>query len=244
MTPNELFWDESKINIERMSQDKELKEAVDIVNHRLGEHRWVYNFSWLGRPIIQTPTDVFALQEMVWEVKPDFIIETGIAHGGSLILSASLLELLGGDGQVLGIDIDIREHNRLEIENHPLSKRITMIEGSSIDPFIIKQVYEQTKDRKKVLVLLDSYHTHEHVLAEMNAYSNLVTKGSYLVVYDTCVETLSNTLNTDRPWGKGNSPYTAVQEFLKQHDEFEIDSSYEKKYVITNSPSGRLKKVK
>ncbi|MBE6033256.1 MAG: cephalosporin hydroxylase [Clostridiales bacterium] len=227
-----------------MSKDKELEKALDLFNDRLGIHKWVYNFSWLGRPIIQTPTDVFALQEMVWEVKPDLIIETGIAHGGSLILASSLLELLGGDRKVIGIDIDIRQHNRIEIERHPMYKRITMLEGSSTDKKIVEQVYNLAEDRQKILVLLDSCHTHEHVLAEMQSYSKLVSKDSYLVVYDTCVETLNDEFNLDRPWGKGNSPYTAVQEFLKTHDEFKIDLSYEKKYVITNAPSGRLRRIK
>ncbi len=209
----------------------------------------VYNFSWLGRPIIQTPNDIMALQEIIWDVKPDMIIETGIAHGGSLIFSASMLTLLEAcgeieNGKVLGIDIDIREHNKKAIEEHPMSKKITMFEGSSIDEKMISKVHEFAKQGKKILVCLDSNHTHEHVLSELNAYANLVSISSYCCVFDTLVEDMPSEFSNDRPWDVGNNPKTAVWEFLKNNDDFEIDHSIENKILITVAPDGYLKRVK
>jgi len=209
----------------------------------------VYNYSWLGRPIIQTPSDILAFQEIVWEVKPDMIIETGIAHGGSLMLSASMLALLEvceeiEEGKVLGIDIDIRKHNRKKIENHPLSKKITMIEGSSIDPEIIQQVHDFAKQGKRILVCLDSNHTHEHVFNELNAYASLVSIGSYCIVFDTLVEDMPSEFSNDRPWDKGNNPKTAVWEFMKKNDSFVIDKNIEHKTLVTVAPDGYLKRIK
>lgn len=206
--------------------------------------KYSYNFTWLGRPIIQYPQDIIAIQEIIWIVKPDLIIETGIAHGGSLIFSASILELIGAEGRVLGIDIDIREHNRVEIEKHPMNKRIIMIEGSSIDEKIAEQVYVFSKGKKRIMVFLDSMHTHEHVLKEMKLYSPLVTKGSYLVVFDTIIEDMPDDFFPNRFWGKGNNPKTAVREFLKKDDRFEIDKNMQYKLLITVAPDGFLKCVK
>ena len=177
-------------------------------------------------------------------MKPDLIIETGIAHGGSLIFYASMLELLGNNGQVLEIDIDIREHNRVEIEKHPMYKRITMIEGSSIDENVVQNVRDFAKDKKKVLVALDSMHTHDHVLKELELYSPLVTKGSYIVVFDTIIEDMPKDFFPDRPWSKGNNPKTAVWEFMKNNDRFEIDKKIENKLLITVAPDGYLKCTK
>ncbi len=211
------------------------------------QNKYMYNFSWLGRPIIQIPIDIMAMQEIIFEVKPDLIIETGIAHGGSLIFYASMLELVaacgGPQSEVLGIDIDIRAHNRKAIEEHPMFKRITMIEGSSISPEIITQVHEKAKDKKRIMVLLDSNHTHDHVLAELNTYAPLTSMGSYCVVFDTIVEDLPVELFPDRPWGPGNNPKTAVREYLKNHPEFEIDKNIEQKLLITVAPDGYLKRV-
>ncbi|MCK5541079.1 MAG: cephalosporin hydroxylase family protein [Desulfobacterales bacterium] len=205
--------------------------------------KYSYNFSWMGRPIIQYPQDIMAMQEIIWKIKPDLIIETGIAHGGSLIFSASMLELLGNNGQVLGIDIDIREHNRKEIEQHPMFKHITMIQGSSIDENIVKKVYEYTKGRKQVLVLLDSMHSHDHVLKELKLYSPFVTKGSYLVVFDTIIEDLPNNCFPGRPWSIGDNPKTAVYEFLKKNKHFEIDKTIQNNLLITVAPDGYLRRV-
>lgn len=210
---------------------------------------YVYNFSWLGRPIIQNPIDIMAMQEIIWEVKPDLIIETGIAHGGSLIFSASMLELnaaCGGhnDAEVLGIDIDIRPHNRRAIEEHPMSKRITTIEGSSIAPEVVAQVKEKVQGKSKILICLDSNHTHDHVLAELDAYASLTSVGSYCVVFDTFVEDVPADVFSNRPWHPGNSPKTAVWEYLKTHSEFEIDKSIHQKLLITVAPDGYLKRVR
>ena len=203
-----------------------------------------YHFTWLGRPIIQFPQDIIAMQEIIWRVKPNLIIETGIAHGGSLIFYASMLELVGGNGQVLGVDIDIREHNRVEIEKHPMFKRITMVQGSSSDEVVIKQIYDFARGRNPILVVLDSNHTHAHVLRELELYSPLVTKGSYLVVFDTIIEDMPHDFFSDRPWGKGNNPKTAVWEFLKTNDRFEVDKDIENKVLITVAPDGYLRCVK
>ena len=199
------------------------------------EHKYSYNFTWLGRPIIQYPQDLMVLQEIIWRTKPDLIIETGIAHGGSLIFYASMLELIGR-GHVLGIDIDIREHNYVEIIKHPMVNRISMIQGSSIDDEIVEVAREFAKG--KTMVCLDSLHTHDHVLRELELYSPLVTKGCYLVVFDTCIEDLPE---TDRPWGKGNNPRTALDEFLKSNDRFVVENL--DKLMITVAPGGYLKCV-
>ncbi|WP_426391401.1 cephalosporin hydroxylase family protein [Variovorax sp. R-27] len=208
-----------------------------------------YNFSWMGRPIIQYPQDIVAMQELIWRVQPDLIIETGIAHGGSLIFSAAMLELnaaCGGpaDARVLGIDIDIRSHNRKAIEAHPMMKRISMIEGSSIAQDVIDKVKAAASDKRSVLVCLDSNHTHAHVLDELRAYAPLVSVGSYCVVFDTIVEDLPDSLFPDRPWGPGDNPKTAVHEFLKTHAHvFEIDRAIDNKLLVSVAPDGYLRRV-
>lgn len=208
-----------------------------------------YHFEWLGRPIIQFPQDIVQFQEIVWQTKPDLIIETGIAHGGSLILSASMLAMLDmfappHNRMVLGIDIDIRTHNRQAIEAHPLANRIKMLEGSSIDSGIEKKVKEFARNYKSIMLCLDSNHTHDHVLRELELYAELVSVGNYCIVWDTVVEDMPAGLITDRPWGKGNNPKTAVWEFLKNHPEFEIDKNIQNKLLITVAPDGYLRRVK
>ncbi len=220
--------------------------------------KYSYNYLWMGRPIIQYPQDMVAMQELIWEIKPDLIIETGIAHGGSLIMNASFLALLDyceaieaaeqldpkkPKRRVLGVDIDIREHNRRAIEAHPMTNRIDMIEGSSIAPEIIAKVKEYAKNYRRILVSLDSNHTHEHVLAELEAYAPLTSVGSYCVVFDTIVEEMPKELSGDRSWGPGDNPKTAVWEYLKTHPEFEIDKSIQNKLLITVAPDGYLKRV-
>jgi len=238
-----LFKQECKANIAKMALDENLKKLSCDWICETAKFKYSYNFSWMGRPIIQYPQDMIAMQEILWEVKPDLVIETGIAHGGSLIFYASILELIG-KGEVLGIDIEIRPHNRKAIEEHPMFKRINMIEGSAVDEAVAKQVYDFTKGKEKVLVCLDSMHTHDHVLKELQIYSPLVTKDSYLLVFDTIVEDMPDELFSDRPWGKGNNPKTAVWEFLKKNDRFVIDKDIENKLLITVAPDGFLKCVK
>jgi cephalosporin hydroxylase len=182
------------------------------------------------------------MQEIIFKVKPDLIIETGIAHGGSLIFSASMLELLGGKGEVLGIDIDIRAHNREAIETHPMYKRIQMLQGSSISSEIITEVRRRAIG-KKVLVFLDSNHTYEHVKVELDLYSPLVKKDSYLVVFDTAIDDLPDHLSSDRPWGFRNGPKKGVHEFLQQQPRFKIDLDLQNKLMITAAPDGYLKCV-
>ena len=221
--------------------------------------RYSYNFSWLSRPIIQYPQDIVAIQELIWQIKPDLIIETGIAHGGSLVLSASMLAMIDmcdaiemgtplnpkeSNRKVLGIDIDIREHNRASIEAHPMASRIHMIQGSSIEPEIVSQVHEVARAYKQVMVFLDSNHAHDHVLAELKAYAPLTSLGSYCCVFDTVINDLPKELMTDRPWGPGNSPKTAVWEYLKTNPEFEIDKSIQEKLLITVAPDGYLKRLR
>ena len=229
--------------IKEFSRDKKLQKLAFAWLKESMMKKYVYNFSWLGRPIIQQPQDMIAMQEIIWEVKPDVIIETGIAHGGSLIYYASLLELTG-NGEVLGIDIDIRPHNRRIIEQHPMFKRITMIEGSSISESIIAQVRNSVKDRKNILVCLDSHHTHQHVLKELEFYSSFVSMGSYIVVFDTFIEYMPDEYSKDRPCGKGNNPQTAVREFLNRNNNFVVDKAIENKLVITTVLGGYLKRIK
>jgi cephalosporin hydroxylase len=244
MDPIAEFNAEKADSIRKMGEDGQLSDLSRRWFDASCQHKYSYHFTWMGRPIIQYPQDIVALQELIWSVRPDRIIETGIAHGGSLVFSASMLELLGGDGRVLGIDIDIRPHNRTEIEKHPMFKRIEMIEGSSVDENIARQARRFVEGAGSVLVILDSNHTHEHVLRELQLYGPLVTKGSYLVVFDTVVEDMDENAFPDRPWGRGNNPKTAVREYLKTCDRFEIDRSIEQKLQLTVAPDGYLKCVR
>lgn len=241
----EKFKEEKKNRIKHLGNNQELQNLGIKFLQETGEAGYTYNFNWMGRPIIAFPQDMMAMQEIIWEVQPNLIIETGIAHGGSIIFYASLLELIGKDGLVLGIDIDIRSHNRELIEKHPMYKRVQMIEGSSISTEVADQVRKVAEGKKKILVCLDSNHTHEHVLEELKLYSPLVSKDSYLVVFDTGIEDMPADYDwQSRPWGKGNNPKTAVHEFLKDHPEFEIDKDIQHKLLITVAPDGYLKRVK
>ena len=244
--------------IREQGADAELaRKSIDWI---LATHpyNYSYHFSWLGLPIIQFPTDIVATQELIWRIKPDLVIETGIARGGSLIMSASMLALLelaeareagvaidprAPKRMILGIDIDIREHNRRAIEIHPLSDRILMIEGSSVDPEVVGRVRELASQHSRVMVLLDSNHTHDHVLAELEAYAPLVSPGSYCVVFDTVVEDLPADMFPDRPWGQGDNPKTAVRDFLATHPEFASDTTIDDKLLISVAPEGYLRRA-
>ena len=230
--------------IEAMANDPAIRSKAIALINETAAYKYSYNFTWLGLPIIQLPQDIVAIQEIIWTTKPNVIIETGVAHGGSLILSASILELLRSDGQVIGVDVDIREHNRVEIEKHPLSKRITLIEGSSVDARVIEQVKEIINGKQSVMVMLDSNHTHEHVLEELRLYSPMVTRGCYLVVLDTIVEDMTDDSFHDRPWGAGNNPKTAVREFLQENGRFAIDKELENRLLLTVAPDGYLQCLK
>jgi cephalosporin hydroxylase len=239
--------------------NQELLTATQSFNLLSLNAKYSYNFTSLGRQVIQYPQDMVAVQELIWKVKPDLIIETGIAHGGSLIMSSSILALLDiceaiesgttfdpkkSKRKVLGLDIDIRQHNREAIEAHPMSSFIQMIQGSSIAPEVVEQVKSVAKNYQRVLVCLDSNHTHEHVLAELEAYAPLTSVGSYCIVFDTIIEDMPKEMFSDRPWGPGNNPKTAVREYLKTHPYFEIDKQINDKLLITAAPDGYLRRIK
>lgn len=261
------FEEELKKRIQVNEENVPLREASSQFTFQSILACYSYNFSWLGRPIIQYPQDILAIQELVWRVKPDLIIETGIAHGGSLVLSASLLALIDyseainegkrldpavGKRRVLGLDVDIRSHNRAAIESHPMANKIEMIEGNSVAPEIIERVHDYAREYKKVFICLDSNHTHDHVLAELEAYAPLTSPGSYCVVFDTLIEDMPDDMFPERPWGKGNNPKTAVREYLRKLKEegrmgvnatplhFEVDKMIENKLLITVAPGGYL----
>jgi cephalosporin hydroxylase len=258
MDRHKEFQAEVKENIASLGRDRDLQEMSRNRITKVTSHKWAYNFSWCGRPAIQFPNDAWAVQELIWKIKPDLIIETGIAHGGSLIFNASMLALLDmadaaergvmvdpkvSNRKVLGIDIDIREHNRAMIEAHAMSSRIQMIQGSSIAPEVIGQVNEIAKKYNCILICLDSSHSHDHVLAELEAYAPLTSVDSYCVVYDTIIDDMPVDIFQDRPWGPGDNPKTAVWKYLEDHPEFEIDKSIQHKLLITVAPEGFLKRV-
>lgn len=258
MKEYQKFKEECNAEIIKIGKTLSVSQLTNDWINSVTKLKYSYHFEWLGRPIIQYPQDMVAMQELIWHVKPDLIIETGIAHGGSLIFSASMLALLdmcdaietgntfnpkNSKRKVLGLDIDIRSHNRVAIEAHPMASRIQMIEGSSIAPEVIEQVHLLAKNYQRIFVCLDSHHTHDHVLAELQAYAPLTSVSSYCVVFDTIVEDLPKEMFPDRPWGPGDNPKTAVWEYLKTHPEFEIDKSIQHKLLITVAPDGYLKRV-
>ena len=260
MSEVKKFQSDCEKEISLMGENEEIKKMSNNYIQKLNQLKYSYHFKYLGRPIIQYPQDIIALQEIVWEFKPDLIIETGIAHGGSLILSASILALIDiceaiennkifdprkSKRKVIGIDIDIREHNRKEIEKHPMFSRIHMIQGSSTDLKIIEKVKKISKKYNKILVCLDSNHSHDHVLNELNAYANLVSVDSYCIVMDTIIEEIGDNFEwVGRNWSKGNNPKTAVFEFLKENKNFQIDKNIDNKLQISVAPDGYLKKIR
>ena len=240
---NVEFEEQKKRNIAGLGADRELERmALDFMRES-ARFNYAYNFTWMGVPIIQLPQDLIAVQELIWNVKPDVIVETGIAHGGGLVFYASLLELLGGDRRVVGVDIDIRPHNRAAIDAHPMRRRIEMIEGSSIDPAVVEQVAAFARG-KRTLVGLDSDHSKLHVLEELRLYSPFVSAGSYIVVFDTTLEDHPNDFCKNRPWDKLNNPKTAVWDFLKETDRFVIDKEFESKLLLTVARDGFLRCVR
>lgn len=257
MTPEQQFAAERAERLADYAQDTAFQDLSRQWLQTSMDKKYVYNYDWLGRPIIQYPQDMVAIQELVWTVRPDLIIETGIAHGGSLILSASLLAMLDmcdaidsgstidprqSARKVIGIDIDIREHNRAAILAHPMASRIQMVQGSSVAPDVVAQVREAAQGYKKVMVFLDSMHTHDHVLGELDAYAPLVSPGSYCVVFDTFVEDMPPHFFADRPWDVGNNPKTATRQWLASHSDFSVDRSMESRLMVTVAPEGFLKR--
>ena len=252
------FSQQRVVEITAQGENTELKDLSQQWLNSSCTHNYSLHFDWMTRPIIQYPQDMVALQEIIWSVKPDLIIECGIAHGGSLIYNASILAMLdyckaaedkvavdphATTSKILGIDIDIRCHNRKAIESHPLSHKIKMIEGSSVDPKVISQVKEFARNHQSILVILDSNHTHEHVLAELHAYAELASTNSYCIVFDTVIEDMPAEMHDNRPWGPGNNPKTAVWKFLETNTKFKIDHSINSKLLISVGPQGYLKKI-
>jgi cephalosporin hydroxylase len=230
-----------RIQATAMAADTDLRERALGLAFEADRYEYSYQWTWLGLPIIQMPPDIMVLQEVLWGRRPQLVIETGIARGGSVIFSSSILQLIG-EGEVLAIDIDIRAHNRLAIEAHPLAGRITMIEGSSIDPEVVAEVHRRAAGIERVMVILDSNHTHEHVLAELEAYAPLVTPGQFLIVADTAIEDIPTQKHRPRPWGPGDNPKTAMAEYLTRHPEFEPDPYVNAKLLLTSSPGGYLRR--
>jgi len=242
-------------NIKKLDDAAELKKISREWMKKSAPYNYVYNFDWLNTPIIQFPQDIVAVQELILKHEPDLIIETGVARGGSVLFSASMLALLDlreslknnvnfeKKRKVIGIDIDIREHTKQAINNEPLSKYVELVEGSSIDQSIIDLVHKKSYGYSNVMVFLDSNHTHEHVLAELNGYQDLIKSGGYLIVYDTSIEwDEAEYWENNREWGPGNSPRSAITEFIKSHPDFRIDKSICNKLQITVAPEGFLRK--
>ncbi len=221
------------------------QQAVDTVVE-LDKYDYAYLWSWLGLPIIQMPADVVVTQEVIWAAKPDVIVETGIARGGSMIFLASMMQLLGR-GKVVGVDIDIRAHNRSSIEAHPLSERVVLIEGPSTSVEVMDKVRAEIPAGAKVMVILDSDHSRDHVLDELRHYGPLVTAGQYLVVADTLLGRIrpdQTPKKRSAVWEPGNEPLTAARTYLTETDRFEVDEIVNGKLVISSSPGGYLKCVK
>lgn len=270
MDPVETFRRFVNDNIDRAGADRGFIGLSDVWVREAIRHNYAQNFTWLGRPIIQVPQDTYAIQELIWACRPDLVIETGIAHGGSLVMSASMLAMLdycdaveaqtpldprAGRRKVVGVDIDIRAHNRSALDSHPMRHKIHLLEGSSVAPEIAERIYAHAEGYERIMVFLDSNHTHEHVLDELKLYAPLTSRGSYCVVWDTGVEDLPQDMCSDRPWGKGNNPRTAVQAYLELLGEGAVtgrdgaplhlvtDTVIENKLMITASRGGFLKRV-
>ena len=230
--------------IARMHADPQMTAAANAFLGKTFEYGYYRNFTWLGRPIIQYPQDVVALQELIWEYRPTLVIETGVAHGGALILYASILELIGGPGEVVGVEVDFRAHNREALESHPMAKRIRVIQGSSIDPRVVEDVTQIAARHERIMVVLDSLHTHEHVLAELRAYSPLVRVGAPLVVFGTSVGQIDPSIDLKREWDQRRNPRSALDEFMAENDEFEVDRELNDSLMITDAPGGYLRRVR
>lgn len=244
MDPMKEFYEQKRTNVAKLTADETIRCLSKEWFEAVSRHRYSYHFSWLGLPTIQFPQDLVALQEIVWSVKPDVVIETGVAHGGSLVFYASLLELIGGDGIAIGIDVDIRAHNRQAIEGHRLRKRIKLVEGSSIADATIGAVERIVGGSRRAIVVLDSNHESSHVLAELRLYQRFVRAGSYLIVLDTVIDAMPAEFSRGRPWGPGRGPGTALRHFLQENDRFEVDPECTEKLLLSAAPDGFLKCVK
>jgi cephalosporin hydroxylase len=225
-----------------MAADPEVIAAVRTLNAKAFEYRYYLNFRWLGRPIVQYPQDIVALQEIVWDTRPTLIVETGVAHGGSLILYASLLQLMNLPGDVVGVEIELRPHNEKAIFEHPLSERIRVVKGSSTDPDVVAQVAEIASRHERVMIVLDSFHSHDHVAAELNAYAPLVTPGNYLIVMGTAVGDLPASLDIQRAWNHERNPKSALDEWLARGQPFDVDRGLTDRLILSDGPGGYLRR--
>ena len=236
------FLESQRALADGMSADPEVRSLDVALTTASDRHDYSYMWRWLGLPIIQMPTDVVLMQEIIWENRPQVIIETGVARGGSVILYSSMLRLLG-EGKVVAVDIDIRAHNRKAIEEHPMADRVVLIEGSSTDPAVLDEIRTQIGDAERVMVVLDSHHSHEHVLRELRLYSPLVTQGQFMVVADTLVEDLPVQEHRPRPWGPGDNPKTALDAFLAEEPGvFDVDKFSNDKVLLSSSRGGYLRR--
>ncbi len=233
----------ARVNGEERELDAYSEEGFRVLSNlwmRSGwQAKYTYELAWLGIPVIQMPEDVLMMQEVIWKVRPDVIVECGVAHGGALVLYASVLELLG-KGHVVGVDVEIRKYNRLAIESHPLSHRITLIEGDSVAEETLNEVRTHIRPGDTVLVALDSLHTRAHVQAELERYAPLVTPDSYVVVFDGVMRAVADAPNAGRGW-EGDNPLEAVQKFLLENEEFEVDPLYGR-LGVTYCPGGFLRR--
>lgn len=243
--PIAAFFEERHADIKRMGADEALRQkSIEWMLHA-DQYKYTYNFTWMGRPIIKFPADMVIQQELMWELRPDLVIETGIAHGGSIIFTASMMEMMGIDGEVVGVDIDIRKHNRQAIESHPMAKRITMYEGNSVETSIVERIRKHTAGKRCVMVVLDSLHSHDHAYEELLAYAPMTTLGSYCILPDTFIEFFpKGYYSSSRPWDVGNNPYTAMKQYLSETDVFEVDHKFTHKAMITETIDGYLKRVR
>lgn len=223
-----------------MARDQDLLHAARDVLARADSHRWLHQNTWMGEPVLNLPQDMFALQDIIWRTRPEFIIEIGVAWGGGMLFHSTLLEVLGG-GKVIGVDIFIPPDLRERLASHAtLSRRIELIEGSSIAPETVERVRSIVGASRRTLVVLDSHHTHDHVLAELRAYAPLVGRGCYLVAGDTIVEHIAAPAHRPRPWGPGNNPATAVKAFLSECPRFAVDQDLERRLLLSCHPGGYL----
>ena len=228
----------------KMNRDASLSGEAKKVLSDADHYHWVHQTSWMGEPILNLPQDMFAMQEIIYRTRPDFIVESGVAWGGSLLFYSTLMEILGGK-LIIGIDVFIPDDLKERIGSHEkLSKRIRWINDSSTSEETLSKVKEIVGDSRKVLVFLDSDHTHEHVLTELNLYAPLIGKGQYIICGDTIVEDVPEQKHRPRAWGPGNNPKTALMSFLDQNDRFEVDQNLENKLLFTCNPGGYLKCIK
>lgn len=225
----------------KMAADTQLRKDALKVLVKADKHMWIHQTNWLGEPILQFPQDMFALQEIIYRTKPDYIIEVGVAWGGSLLFYSTLMEALGGK-KIIGVDIYMPPDLKKRLYSYgKLSKRLTLINGSSIEESTIKKIKFIIRNSKKVLVVLDSHHTHNHVLKELRIYSQFIAKGYYIVCGDTVIEDIPEQKHRPRPWGHGNNPKTAVKQFLKENSNYVIDKQIENKLLFTCNPDGYIR---